>query len=468
MAEKTRFDVIIIGAGPGGYVAAIRAAQLGMKVACVEKEKTLGGTCLNVGCIPSKALLESSELYFDAKEKYKDHGINFEKISLDFQKFIERKNEIVKKLTMGVAGLFKKNKITRISGAATLTKEKTVEVSGADGDSVLSAKNIIIATGSAPISIPGISFDSKRVIDSTAALSLAEIPNEMIVIGGGYIGLEMGSVYRRLGTKVTVVEMLDRIVPGMDLETGQALQRSLKKQGFEFRLSTQVTKAIVSGDRVKVELKNTEGNESSLEADVLLVAVGRKPFTENLGLEEASVERDEKWRIKVDDKFQTTAPGIYAIGDVIAGPMLAHKAMEEGIACVENIAGKAGSVNYATIPGVVYTFPEVASVGLTEEQAREKGIDFKKAKYPFMANGRALSLGVRDGFVKLIADKKTDRLIGAHIIGPRASDMIAELVLGMEFSTTAQDIALAVHAHPTLSETVKEAALGLGSGFIHI
>lgn len=468
MSHETSFDVVIIGAGPGGYVAAIRAAQLGMKVACVEKEKSLGGTCLNVGCIPSKALLESSELYAEAKEKFNDHGINFKDISLDFKKFIDRKDKIVRQLTMGVAGLFKKNKVTHILGTAQITRDKVVEVSGADGKKSFQAKNIIIATGSVPISLPGVPFDGKRVIDSTAALSLNEIPKEMIVIGGGYIGLEMGSVYRRLGSGVTVVEMLDRIVPGMDIELGQTLLRSLKKQGFEFLLSSQMTQASVAGNKVEVTIKSSEGKTSSLGGDCLLVAVGRKPSTDGLGLGETSVELDEKGRIKVDSKFHTTMSGVYAIGDVISGPMLAHKAMEEGVACAELIAGKAGRVNYEAIPAVVYTSPEVASVGLSEEEAKEKGIDYKKFKYPFMANGRALSLGFKEGFVKLLADKKTDRLIGAHIIGPRASDMIAELVLGMEFSTTAQDIALTVHAHPTLAEAVKETALGLGPGAIHI
>ncbi|MBI2338809.1 MAG: dihydrolipoyl dehydrogenase [Deltaproteobacteria bacterium] len=466
--EQTSFDLIVIGAGPGGYVAAIRAAQLGLKVACVEKEKTLGGTCLNVGCIPSKALLESSELYAQAKESFKEHGINFEAVSLDLKKFMARKDDVVKRLTGGVAGLFKKNKITHLSGTAKVHKDKTVEITGAEGKKSYSAQNILIATGSVPVALPGIPFDGKRIIDSTAALSLTEVPGELLVIGGGYIGLELGSVYLRLGSRVTVVEMLDRIAVGMDGETGEALLRALKKQGMNFRLSAQVAGASIKGNRVDVGIKTAEGKEETVSTDYLLVAVGRKPCTEGLGLQETGVKLDEKGRIAVDKNFQTNVPGIYAVGDVIPGPMLAHKAMEEGVAAAEIISGEKASVNYNTIPSVVYTWPEVASVGLTEEECKKQGIAHKAFKYPFLANGRALSMGYKEGFVKLIADSTTDRLLGAHIIGPRASDMIAELVLGMAFEATAQDIAMTVHAHPTLSEAVKEAALGLGEGAIHL
>ncbi|MBI4411945.1 MAG: dihydrolipoyl dehydrogenase [Deltaproteobacteria bacterium] len=462
------YDLIVIGAGPGGYVAAIRAAQLGLNVACVEKEKTLGGTCLNVGCIPSKALLESSELFASAKENFREHGINVGTVSLDLKKFMARKDEVVKRLTTGVAGLFKKNKITPVFGTARLKKDKMVEVAGSAGSRILQARNIVIATGSVPVALPGIPFDGKRIIDSTGALSLAEVPRELVVIGGGYIGLELGSVYLRLGSKVTVVEMLGRIVAGMDGETGEALYRALKKQGMNFRLSTQITGASVKGSAVEIALKDAQGKEEALSADTLLAAVGRKPATVGLGLEEAGIKLDEKGRIAVDPNFQTNVEGVYAIGDVIAGPMLAHKAMEEGTTVAEIISGQKGHVNYSTIPSVVYTWPEVASVGLTEDDCKKQGLEYKAFKYPFMANGRALSIGYRQGFVKLISDPKTDRLLGAHIIGPRASDLIAELVLGMAFETTAQDIALTVHAHPTLAEAVKEAALGLGEGAIHL
>ena len=486
MSESISYDLIVIGAGPGGYVAAIRAAQLGMKVACVEKEKTLGGTCLNVGCIPSKALLESSELYAQAKENFREHGINCESVSLDLKKFMARKDDVVKRLTAGVAGLFKKNKITHLSGTARLVSDfnnsphpplklrggergsyLNVEVSSAEGKKTYSAKNILIATGSVPMSLPGVAFDGKRIIDSTGALSLPEVPRELVVIGGGYIGLEMGSVYLRLGSRVTVIEILDRIVPGMDTETGEALYRALKKQGMNFRLSTKVTGASTKGNSVEIKVKGAD-REETLTADILLVAIGRKPCIDGIGLAETGIKTDEKNRIAVDKNYRTNVSGIYAIGDVIAGPMLAHKAMEEGTAVAEIISGQKGHVNYNTIPGVVYTWPEAASVGLTEDDCKKQGLAYKAFKYPFMANGRALSIGYKEGFVKLISDSNTDRLLGAHIIGPRASDLIAELVLGMAFETTAQDIALTVHAHPTLSEAVKEAALGLGDGAIHI
>jgi dihydrolipoamide dehydrogenase len=444
-------------------VAAIRAAQLGMKVACVEKDKTLGGTCLNVGCIPSKALLESSEIYAHTAKELGDHGIQVNGLSLDFQRFMDRKDQVVKRLTGGVAMLFKKNKIEPVLGAARIYKDKTVAV----GDAKLSANNIILATGSVPATLPGFSIDNKQIVDSTGALSLKQIPKKMIVIGGGYIGLEMGSVYSRLGSEVLVLEALDRIVPTMDLELGQAFQKILEKQGMQFRLSTKVKKGEVRGNSVEVTFE-TEGKEEKITVDVVLVAVGRKPYTEGLGLKEAGIQTDAKGFIEIDEQFQTTLSGVYAVGDCVRGPMLAHKASEEGIAVVESLAGQLGHVNYKAIPAVVYTWPEVASVGMSEEEAKAKGIDYKAFKFPFFANGRALSIGFRDGFVKLIADKKTDRLLGAHILGPRASDMIAEMVLAIEFSASAEDIARTCHAHPTLAEAVKEAALGLGSGPIHI
>lgn len=460
------FDLIVIGAGPGGYVAAIRAAQLGMNVACIEKQY-LGGTCLNVGCIPSKALLESSELYETAVHKAKDHGIGIEKVSVDFKKMIERKDRVVKQLTSGVGGLFKKNKVTHFSATAKIIGTGKVEIDQSGDKTQLQAPHIIIATGSAPIQIPSLPFGD-RIISSTEALALNEIPESMIVVGGGYIGLEMGSVYMRLGTKVTVVEALDRLTPGMDSEISKALQRVLSKQGMNFMLSTKVKSAKANNTEVEVSVEDKDGETSSLNASYVLVSVGRKPYTDGLGLEEAGVERDEKGRIKVDENWKTNLEGVYAIGDVIDGPMLAHKASEEGVALVEQLSGHHTQVNYNALPAAVYTWPEAACVGLTEEQAKEQNIDYKTAKFPFMANGRAISMGEKDGFVKLIADKTTDRLIGAHIIGPRASDMIAELTLGMEFGVTGEDIALTIHAHPTLAESVKEAALGLGSGTIHM
>lgn len=460
------FDLIIIGAGPGGYVAAIRAAQLGMRVACVEKEKTLGGTCLNVGCIPSKALLESSELYAKAKVQWKSHGIEAEKISLDFKRIMERKDQVVKQLTDGVAGLLKKNKVQWIQGTAQLQKDKTVVVTAGKEKNTFSAKNILIATGSKPITLPHLKIDQTRIIDSTGALALQKIPKRLAVIGGGYIGLELGSVYRRLGSEVRVIEMLDRILPGMDEELAKTLHRFLKKQGMEFRLSSKVDAAISKGDAVHLKIQGPEGEEE-IVADTVLVAVGRRPNTEDLGLEAAGIKTDTKGRITVGKDFATSVPGIYAIGDVIRGLMLAHKASEEGIAVVETLAGKGGHVNYHTIPSIIYTYPEVASVGLTEEECKELGIELKKFRFPFSANGRALSLGETEGWAKLLAHPQTDRLLGAHIIGPRASEMIAELVLAMEYSASAGDIARTVHAHPTLSEVIHEAAWGLGPGAIH-
>lgn len=468
MASEIQYDLIVVGAGPGGYVAAIRAAQLGMKVACVEKDRSLGGTCLNVGCIPSKALLESSELYSQAKDKMKDHGIQASGISLDLKKCMERKDQVVAQLTGGVASLFKKNKIDHILGQAQLNADRSVTVRQNKEENILKAKHVILATGSQPIAIPGVAVDGKSIVDSTGALALSKVPQKLIVIGGGYIGLELGSVYLRWGSQVTVLEAFDRIVPAMDLEVGKTFQRTLQKQGMQFQLSTKVKGATVKKDgTVEVTVEDSSGKSATLSADVVLVAVGRKPNTEGLGLDKAGVKTDEKGRIVVDGKFQTSLVGVYAIGDVIAGPMLAHKAMEEGVAVAEILAGQAGHVNYDAIPSVVYTWPEVASVGLTEEQLKEKKIEYKTFKFPFLAVGKAIAMGEKEGWVKLLADKKTDRLLGAHIIGARASDMIAELVLAIEFKASAEDIARTCHAHPTLSEGVKEAALGLGSGTIH-
>lgn len=466
--EQQTFDLIIIGAGPGGYVAAIRAAQLGMRVACVEKEKTLGGTCLNVGCIPSKALLESSEKYAEAKERLGDHGIQMNGLSLDFQKFIERKNKVVKQLTLGVAGLFKKNKITSFVGTGRILPDRSVEVNSGGNKTLLQAKNILIATGSVPVSLPQVPFDGKRIIDSTDALSLDKIPSEMIVIGGGYIGLEMGSVYLRLGTKVTVVEAFDRLIPSMDSETAGTLERILKKQGMTFQLKTSVKRSEIQGEKVIITAQDAEGKESSLTADVALVSVGRKAVVEGLGLQEIGISLDDKGKIPVNENYQTKVSGIYAVGDVIHGPMLAHKAFKEGEAAVENMAGSSSVVNYKTIPGVVYTNPEVASVGITEDEAKAQNIHYKVFKYPFMANGRSLALGNKDGFVKLLSDSETNQIIGAHLIGPHVSELIAEIVVAMEFGSTAEDLGLIIHAHPTLSEALREAALGLSTGAIHL
>jgi len=463
------YDLIVIGAGPAGYVAAIRAAQLGMKVACVEKEKSLGGTCLNVGCIPSKALLESSELYEQGLKKLKEHGVSVDGLRLDLKTCMDRKVRVVRQLTGGVASLFKKNKVDHLVGLAKIRSGKSIAVTQEGGETVLSTKNILIATGSEPAPLPGVAVDHKKILDSTDALALPEVPQKLAVIGGGYIGLELGSVYRRWGSEVSVVEALDRIVAGTDLEIGKLFQRILERQGMKFHLSTRVKKAKVEGQGpVTLAVEGLDGKESSLEVDAVLVAVGRKPYTDGLGLTEAGIKTDGKGRIEVNEAFETSLPGVYAVGDVIRGPMLAHKASEEGVAVVESLAGQRGHVNYNAIPSVIYTWPEVASVGLTEEQVKEKGDPYKTFKFPFMANGRALALGEKDGWVKLIADGKTDRLLGAHILGPRASDMIAELVLAMEFSASAEDIARTCHAHPTLSEAVKEAALGLGTGAIHI
>lgn len=465
--DRELFDLIVVGAGPGGYVAAIRAAQLGMSVACVEKEERLGGTCLNVGCIPSKALLESSEMYAHAAKRLTDHGIEVAGLSVDLQKLMARKDQVVKRLTGGIAALFQKNQVKHIVGTARIQKDRTVSVDQREGRVMLRARNIVIATGSLPAPLPGVPIDGEKIVDSTGALSLREIPKRMIVIGGGYIGLELGSVYSRLGSEVVVLEALDRIVLNMDAEIGRALQRILEKQGIEFRLSAKVRGATVQKGGVEVTVEDPKGGERGVTADILLVAVGRIPFTGGLGLEGTGIQTDEKGFIVVDEDFKTSLEGVYAIGDVIGGPMLAHKASEEGVAVVEKLAGQAGQVHYRAIPAVVYTSPEVASVGITEEEAQRGNIDYKKFKFPFLANGRALAMGEREGFVKLIADRKTDRLLGAHIIGPRASDMIAEMTLAIEFSASAEDIARTCHAHPTLTEAIKEAALGLGTGPLH-
>ena len=459
------FDVIVIGSGPGGYVCAIRAAQLGMKVACVEKRATLGGTCLNIGCIPSKALLQSSENFYETMHSWKDHGILVEGVKLDLDRMQDRKAEVVSANVKGVEFLFGKNKITWLKGAGRLVGPGKVDVAG----TVYDAKNIVIATGSESVPLPGVDVDEDRIVTSTGALELEEVPGHLVVIGGGVIGLELGSVWRRLGAKVTVVEFLDRIVPGMDLEVAKTFQRVLAKQGFVFKLSTKVVGATSDDSGVTLSLEPVKGGApETLRADVVLLAIGRRAYTEGLGLAEAGVETDPRGRVKTDAHFATNVAGIYAIGDVIAGPMLAHKAEDEGVALAEILAGQAGHVNYAAIPGIVYTWPEVASVGETEETLKEAGIAYNVGKFPFTANGRARAMGSTDGFVKILADKATDRLLGAHIVGPDAGALIAEIVTAIEFGASAEDVARICHAHPTLSEAVKEAALAADGRALHI
>ncbi|HEV3164398.1 MAG TPA: dihydrolipoyl dehydrogenase [Isosphaeraceae bacterium] len=465
-----RYDLIVIGAGPGGYVAAIRAAQLGMRVACVEKRPTLGGTCLNIGCIPSKALLDSSELYELAQKKLARHGIKVGKLDLDLAAMQARKNEVVKSLTDGVRFLFKKNKIDAITGTARLASPQSVAVRGADEkEAVFEAGHVLLATGSVPVALPGLAFDGRAIVSSTEALEFDRVPRHLVVVGGGYIGLELGSVWKRLGAKVTVIEFLPRIVPLADLEMGKLLHRSLAKQGLEFQLETKVTGAKLAGDRITVSAETSDKKALTYECDKVLVAIGRRPYSEGLGLAEVGVQVDPKsGRVTVDKHFRTAVPTISAIGDLIAGPMLAHKAEDEGVACAEILAGKAGQVNYDTIPSVVYTWPEMASVGLTEEQLKEQGTAYNVGKFPFSANGRAKAMDETEGQVKILADAHTDRVLGVHIVGPRASDMIAEAVAVMEFAGSAEDIARTSHGHPTLSEVMREAAMAVDKRAIHM
>lgn len=462
--DKNKVDLIVIGAGPGGYVAAIRAAQLGLSVLCVEKRKTLGGTCLNVGCIPSKALLYSSQKYEEADHLLADHGVKIEKLSLDLKKMMERKEKVVEQLTGGIDYLFKKNKVQHAVGEAHILSAEEVKVNG----ETWKTKNILIATGSESASVPGITIDEKKIVSSTGGLSLDHVPETLVVIGGGYIGLEMGSVWNRLGSKVTVVEFTDRLVPAMDHEMGAALMKALTKQGIEFKLSTKVTGIKEEKNKLVLSLEDASGNKENLEADTVLVATGRRPYTYGLGLEKIGVALNEKGFISVNDRYETSVSGVYAIGDVIPGPMLAHKAEEEGIAAVEIIAGQAGHVNYGAIPAVIYTHPEVASVGKTEEELKTEERSYKVGKFPFLANSRAKAVGDTEGFVKILADSLTDQVLGVHIIGPDAGTLIAEAVLGMEFSASAEDIARTCHAHPTLNEAIKEAAMAVDGRAIHI
>jgi dihydrolipoamide dehydrogenase len=470
MAEQA-YDVIVIGGGPGGYVAAIRAAQLGLRTACVEKRGSLGGTCLNIGCIPSKALLQSSEKFAEAQHALAQHGVKLAGVELDLVTMMTRKDKVVGENTRGVEYLFKKNKVEYIKGAARFIAPDRIAVTPMNGGTPqeLQAKSIIIATGSDVAPLSGVEIDEKTIVSSTGALSLPAVPKRLVVVGGGYIGLEMGSVWRRLGSAVTVVEFLDRITPGMDAELSKNLQRVLTKQGFVFKLGTKVVAAKRDGAGVTLALEPAQGGpREELQTDVVLVAIGRRPYTEGLGLETVGVAIDNNGRITVDTNYATNVKGIYAIGDVIAGPMLAHKASEEGVALAEMLAGEKSHVNYEAIPAVIYTWPEVASVGRTEEELKAAGIAYKTGKFPFTANARARANADTEGFVKILADARTDRVLGVHIIGPDAGTMIAEAALALEYGGSAEDIARTCHAHPTLNEAVKEAALAVEGHPLHI
>ena len=465
MAEK--FDVVVIGGGPGGYVCAIRLSQLGKKTACIESRGSLGGTCLNVGCIPSKSLLNLSENFHKAKN-FEKIGIEVGSLKLNLPKMMKNKEKAVTVLTKGIEFLFKKNKVTYFKGTGSIIGNNQVSVKSSDNkEEKIETKNIIIATGSDPVSLPGIKFDEEKIVSSTGALSLKEVPKKLVVVGGGYIGLEMGSVWSRLGSEVQVVEFLDHITPGMDKEISNEFQKLLKKQGINFNLKTKVESISKNNNGVTVNTTDESGNKNKFDCDVVLVSVGRKPNTNNLNLDKVGVEKDKKGRIKVNNNFQTNIKNIFAIGDVIEGPMLAHKAEEEGIAVAEIIAGQSGHVNYDTIPGVIYTSPEVASIGKTEEQLKEKKVDYKVGKFPFMANSRAKAIDEPEGFVKILADSKTDRVLGVHMIGPHAGELIAEMSVAMEFGASSEDIARTCHAHPTFSEAVKEAALSVDKRQIH-
>jgi dihydrolipoyl dehydrogenase len=458
------YDVIIIGSGPGGYVCAIRCAQLGLKTACVEGRETLGGTCLNVGCIPSKAMLHATEMLHETEENFAKMGLKVLRPDVDWKQMLAYKQDTIDQNTKGIEFLFKKNKIDWLKGWGSIPEAGKVKV----GDEVHEARHIVIATGSEASSLPGVEVDEKVVVTSTGALELGKIPKTMIVIGAGVIGLELGSVYNRLGAEVTVIEYLDAVTPGMDAEVQKVFQRTLKKQGMKFIMGAAVQKVEATKTKAKVTYKlKKNDSEETLEAETVLVATGRKPFTDGLGLDKLGVELSERGQVKTDAHWATNIKGIYAIGDAIAGPMLAHKAEDEGMAVAETIAGKAGHVNYGVIPGVIYTHPEVATVGQTEEQLKEAGRNYKVGKFSFMGNGRAKANFAGDGFVKILADKETDRILGAHIIGPMAGDLIHEICVGMEFGAAAEDIARTCHAHPTYSEAVREAALACGDGPIH-
>jgi len=465
MAEK--FQATVIGGGPGGYVCAIRLAQLGIKTACIESRGTLGGTCLNIGCIPSKSLLNLSENFHKIKN-FSKIGIEVGEVKLNLQKMMQNKDKAVTTLTKGVEFLFKKNKVTYFKGIGKLKSKSEIAITDKENKEInIQSDNIIISTGSEPVSLPGIKFDEEKIISSTGALSLKSVPKKMLVVGGGYIGLEMGSVWSRLGSEVHVVEFLDHITPGMDKEISNEFMKILKKQGLNFHLQTKVEKISKSKNEVIIETSSKEGKKIKFESDVVLISVGRKPYTKNLNLEKIGIKLDKKKRIKVNKNYQTNITNIYAIGDVIEGPMLAHKAEEEGIAVAELISGQSGHVNYEVIPSVVYTTPEVASVGKTEEQLKEKNQKYKIGKFPFMANSRAKAIDEPDGFVKILADATTDKVLGVHLIGPHAGELIAEMAIAMEFGASSEDIARTCHAHPTFSEAVKEAALSVEKRQIH-
>ena len=461
----TEFDLIVIGSGPGGYVCAIKAAQLGLKTACVESRDTLGGTCLNIGCIPSKALLQASEKFEEASHSLGAFGVKVGSVDLDLKGMMAHKTAVVDANTQGIEFLFKKNKVTWLKGHGKITAPGTVEVAGKSH----TAKSIVIATGSDHAELPGVEIDEKKIVSSTGALSLAKVPGHMVVIGGGYIGLEMGSVWQRLGAKVTVVEFLDKIVPAMDDEIAKTMQRVLKKQGMTFKLGTKVTGAKKSRTGVSLTVEPAKGGKAEeLKADIVLVSIGRTPHTTDLGLDGVGVKTDKRGFVETNDKFETSVPGIYAIGDVRPGPMLAHKAEEEGVAVAEILAGQHGHVNYDAIPGVVYTWPEVASVGKTEQELKAEGIEYTVGKFPFSANGRARAMNATEGFVKILAEKDTDRVLGVHILGAEAGTMIAEAAMAIEFGASSEDVARTCHAHPTLNEAVKEAALAAGGSPIHM
>lgn len=457
------FDVVVIGSGPGGYVGAIRCAQLGLKTAIIEKDPTYGGTCLNVGCIPSKALLESSEHYVAAQKDLKTHGVEISSVSLNLSTMMARKDKVVKQNTEGIAFLFKKNKITPIKGFGKILKSHHVEVTADDGSKkVITAGSIVIATGSVPAELPFLKYDEEKIVSNTGALALKAVPKHLVVVGGGVIGLELGSVWNRLGSKLTVIEYSDRLGGTTDPDCMSILKKKMEKDGAEFLMSTKVFAANKSDKGVEVEFESlADGKKNKIVADVVLVSTGRRPFTKGIGCEEAGIERDPQGRIITNTHFQTNIPHIYAIGDVITGPMLAHKAEEEGVALAEMLVGQAGHVNYDTVPGVIYTHPEIATVGISEEQAKKDGISVNIGKFPFMANGRARAKGDTDGFVKIVADAKTDRLLGAALVGPGVSELVHEIVVCMEFGGSSEDLARSFHAHPTLSEAVREAALAV-------
>jgi len=464
MSEK--FDVTIIGGGPGGYVCAIRLSQLGFKTACIESRGSLGGTCLNIGCIPSKNLLNFSENFHKAKN-FEEIGIEVGEVKLNIDKMMKNKEKAVTVLTKGIEFLFKKNKVTYFKGKGTFKSASEISISAEGKETTIQTGKTIISTGSEPTSIPGIEFDEEKILSSTGALSLSKLPKKMVIVGGGYIGLEMGSVWSRLGTQVEVIEFLDHITPGMDREVSKEFEKILKKQGIKFQLNTKVKKITKNKNIVSIDTVDKEKNKKKVDADVVLISVGRKPYTKGLNLENVGVQTDEKGRIKVNKNFETNVKNIYAIGDVIEGPMLAHKAEEEGIAVAELIAGQSGHVNYDIIPSVVYTSPEVASVGKTEEQLKENKNNYKVGKFPFMANSRAKAIDEPEGFVKILADSITDKVLGVHIIGPHAGEMIAEMTVAMEFGASSEDIARTCHAHPTFSEAIKEAALSVEKRQIH-